>query len=39
MSEDLSFHFKYLDVIRGVAENKLNNGNGELDREEYLNFL
>ena len=33
MSEDLSYHFKYLDVVKGVAETKLSNENGELLRE------
>jgi hypothetical protein len=33
MSEDLSFHFKYMDVVRGIAESRLANERGELERD------
>ena len=39
MSEDLSFHFKYNDVIKGVAESKLVNDQNKLERESYLNIF
>ena len=39
MSEDLSFHFKYNDVIKGVAESKLVNDQNKLERESYINIF
>ena len=39
MSEDLSFHFKYNDVIKGVSESKLVNDQNKLERESYLNIF
>lgn len=34
LSEDLSYHFKYFDVLRGMAAKQLDNGSGNIEREK-----
>ncbi|EAR94166.2 concanavalin A-like lectin/glucanase family protein (macronuclear) [Tetrahymena thermophila SB210] len=36
--EDLSYHFKYFDVLKGVAQTLLDNGNGFIERETFTKW-
>ncbi|EGR27502.1 hypothetical protein IMG5_195060 [Ichthyophthirius multifiliis] len=35
LSDDLSYHFKYFDVLRGLAAKILDNGNGYIERQKF----
>ena len=38
LSEDMKYHFKYLDVINGSANSFLDDGEGCIDFEKYEEF-
>eukprot|EP00828_Plagiopyla_frontata_P023475 TRINITY_DN3007_c0_g1_i9.p1 TRINITY_DN3007_c0_g1~~TRINITY_DN3007_c0_g1_i9.p1 ORF type:complete len:156 (-),score=26.42 TRINITY_DN3007_c0_g1_i9:159-626(-) len=37
-SENLAYHFKYLDVMNSVAEDALQDQNGDIDREKFTKW-
>jgi len=39
ISEDLSFHFKYFDVVRGIAQQELANQRGEVERDSFIRWF
>ena len=39
LSDDLSYHFKYLDVINERAKSLLDNGFGVVEKEKYCLFI
>jgi hypothetical protein len=36
ISEDMSHHFKFVDVVNGTANNFLDDGEGYIDPEKYF---
>ena len=37
-SDDMSYHFKFMDVINGTAQEFLNDGNGNIDKEKFMKW-
>ena len=38
ISDDLSFHFKFLDVMTGRAQELLDDGNGNLEKIKFMSW-